>query len=146
MPGPARLHTVLAGVMLVACRDTELRDVDPLDAGNLDAFVTCDPLVQSVCAPTQKCAWIHDQTDPDIGHIGCAPDGSVPEAAPCTFGVAGPEGYSNCTRGTECVNDVCERICNYQGGPPQCDATQTCTIHFGLFDPGVVVAGVCEPT
>ncbi|MBA3801057.1 MAG: hypothetical protein H0X18_18575 [Geodermatophilaceae bacterium] len=83
---------------------------------------------------------------PPIGHIGCAPEGTVAAGGACTVGAAGPAGYSNCAKGSECVAGTCKTICDHQGGAPACDANHACGQYEGLFESGdMTVAGVCDP-
>ncbi len=106
----------------------------------------CSPLTQAGCAAGEKCAWIEDQDNPPLGHIGCTPDGSVAVGGACTVGAAGPAGFSNCVKGSECVAGTCKQICDHQGGAPMCDANHACGRYEGLFESGdVTVAGVCDP-
>ncbi|MDQ3367207.1 MAG: hypothetical protein M3680_17425 [Myxococcota bacterium] len=116
------------------------------DGSTVDAITVCSPLTQMGCGAGEKCAWIEDQEMPPIGHIGCAPDGTVAVGGACTVGAAGPAGYSNCAKNSECVAGTCKAICDHQGGMPSCDANHACGRYEGLFTSGdMTVAGVCDP-
>ncbi len=107
---------------------------------------TCNVLTQTGCTTTEKCAWIVDQVTPQvIGHIGCAPNGTVPVGCSCTIGAAGTTGYDDCARGAACVSGACREICDNQGGVPMCGAHGACTNYQNLFvSGGTTVAGACN--
>lgn len=115
----------------------------------------CNPLTQVGCNPPDKCTWIIDATAPQyVGHIGCAPDGTVAEGAACTYGAAGSAGYDDCSRGTVCsafkqtgTPGICKQVCDNAGGTPMCDAAHVCITEQSLFSTGAsspAAAGVCE--
>jgi hypothetical protein len=111
------------------------------DSGTVDA---CNVLTQMGCDTGQKCTWIHDTMT--LGHVGCAPDGTVDVAGACTFGAPGAAGYDNCKAGLACVHSTCKTICDQNGGTPMCDAQHSCQVYDGLFGPsGMEAAGVCDP-
>jgi hypothetical protein len=123
----------------------EKKDIMLTDGGP-DVMGVCSPLTQAGCAAGEKCAWIEDQEDPPLGHIGCAPDGTIAVGGACTQGPAGPMGYSNCAKGSECIAGTCKTICDHQGGAPMCDMNHACGRYEGLFESGdTTVAGVCDP-
>ena len=107
---------------------------------------TCDVLAQTGCNTNEKCAWIVDQVAPQvIGHIGCAPNGTVAVGCGCTIGAAGTTGYDDCARGATCVSGACREICDNQGGAPMCGAHGACTNYQNLFvSGGTTVAGACN--
>src|SRR5207253_4188864 len=63
-----------------------------------DATQTCNVLTQTGCNAGQKCTWIIDQATPSVGHIGCAPNGSVATGGAC-LSTMPPNGYDNCVKG-----------------------------------------------
>jgi hypothetical protein len=131
---------------------------DP-DAGTSDATsgcagaTNCNPLMQTGCSAGEKCTWIIDAVMPQyIGHVGCARIGSADVGDACTFGSAGCDGYDNCKQGLVCGNfyggaGTCKRICDQQGGFPQCDNQHSCVTYQDLFSTGDTtppVAGACD--
>ncbi len=107
---------------------------------------TCNPLTQTGCNAGEKCTWWHDQDSPPIGHVGCAPNGTIAVGAACTEPAAGPLGYDDCVRGSYCIGGVCKRVCDLEGGAPTCAATDSCTRYADVFEQnGLTVAGVCDP-
>lgn len=132
--------------LLAACGGGGEKPVRLTDSSIPDGTSVCSPLTQAGCAAGEKCAWIEDQANPPIGHIGCAADGTVAAGGACTVGAPGATGYSNCVKGTECVAGTCKSICDHQGGAPKCGAEYSCSRYDGLFESGeVTVAGVCDP-
>jgi hypothetical protein len=123
------------------------------DAALPDAGGTCNVLAQTGCTATQKCTWILD-TDgtasmSGLGHIGCAPNGTVATGSACTILPAASGGYDNCVRADQCVNNTCKTICDDTGGTPACGANQGCVVYDGLFANSgstTTPAGVCDPT
>jgi hypothetical protein len=106
----------------------------------------CNPLTQTGCNAGEKCTWINDQDNPPIGHVGCAPDGTVAIGAACTDPPAGPMGYDQCVKGSVCLSGECKQICDQNGGAPTCDANHSCTRYADFFEVGgTAVAGVCDP-
>ena len=124
-----------------------------------DAYVViecnCNELAQAGCDPGQKCQWLVDSTMPPLGHIECAPQGTVAVGGTCEYGPPVPPGeqqcvsgsYDDCAGGAQCWSGRCEQICDPQGGSPMCPAGYACVTHDGLFEyVGQFAAGVCEPT
>lgn len=107
----------------------------------------CNPLSQTGCNVGQKCTWFIDSVSPPLGHIDCAPTGSVPIGGACTIGALPCNGFDDCVRGAICWNGICEAICDANGGSPSCASGFACAAHPGLFGPigQPVVAGACEP-
>lgn len=107
---------------------------------------TCNPLTQAGCAASEKCTWLEDQDNPPIGHIGCAPVGTIAEGCACSTGQAGVAGYDDCVRGAFCSAGTCKPICDHQGGAPMCGTAAACTRTADIFESGgVAVAGLCDP-
>ena len=115
---------------------------------------SCDVLAQTGCAAGQKCGWIIDNPtpDPQVGHIGCAPNGPVVLGGVCVYGVGGANatGPSNCAATLECENGTCQQMCGPGGGAPTCASLHACGNFDGLlvgsggqFD---IKAGLCQPT
>ena len=116
------------------------------DAGGDAGPGVCNPLTQAGCAAGEKCTWINDQDNPPIGHVGCAPDGTLAIGTACTAPPAGPMGYDDCAKGSVCLSGECKQICDHQGGAPACDANHSCTRYADFFESGgTAVAGVCDP-
>jgi hypothetical protein len=136
-------------VGLMACGGgSGTTDVMIID-GSVDSpgATVCSPLTQMGCNANEMCTWINDQDNPPIGHVGCAPMGTVAIGGACTTGTAGPMGYDNCAKGGVCLGGECKQICDQQGGAPMCDANHSCTQYADFFDVGgVAVAGVCDPS
>ena len=106
----------------------------------------CNPKAQTGCSAGEKCTWINDQDNPPIGHVGCAPDGTVAVGTACTEGPAGPMGYDNCAKGSVCLAGVCKQICDLDAGEPMCDQNHSCTRYADFLEVGgAAVAGVCDP-
>ena len=145
------LSALLAG-FLVACggggkKDDGVVIVDGNEGDGPPSGV-CNPLTQAGCAAGEKCSWIIDQADPDVvGHIGCAPDGTLPiDATGCNpDGGIGPD---KCLKGGVCVNDTCKTICDFQqaGAASGCPTDFSCSRYANLFTSGTMtVAGACDP-
>jgi hypothetical protein len=82
------------------------------DPGDPDAAGgECNPVSQSGCAAGEKCAFIVDQLDPLIGHIGCTADGTDAVGAACTEAAA-VNTSDSCAKGGECYNGLCHEICS----------------------------------
>ncbi|MGE0548100.1 MAG: hypothetical protein AB7R00_13620 [Kofleriaceae bacterium] len=123
-------------------------DITLIDSstGGADAAATCNPKTQTGCAAGEKCTWFNDQDNPPIGHIGCAPDGTIPLGEACTEGPAGPMGYDQCVKGTVCLSGECKQICDVSGGSPMCDGDHSCQRYADFFEVGgQAVVGVCDP-
>jgi hypothetical protein len=125
-------------------------DDNPPDSENGDG---CSVLTQAGCTAGQKCTWVLSTdptaTEPGLGSIACVPNGVVTVGNACTIQVAAAGGSDNCIGGTQCVNGICEAICDNNGGAPACDAMHACVAHAGLFSNGgsaTPPAGVCDLT
>jgi len=137
----------------VGC-DSEPHHVDPIpnpDAGTV--VEACNPLTQAGCTTGEKCTWLVDAIMPQyVGHLGCAPAGSLDVGDGCTYGAPGTSGYDNCGAGLVCSNyrggtGVCKTICDAQGGTPSCDDAHVCVTYSGLFSTGSTTppaGGVCD--
>jgi len=144
------LTIVLALGWLVACGS---KTAAPPDA-TFDAPVACNPVAQTGCALGEKCTWVVDldatATMSAIGHIGCAPDGTIADAGACNDAVASASnGTDNCLHGEVCVTGKCKPICDPQllAGEGACAASYACSIYADIFNSaGNSVAGVCEPS
>jgi len=111
----------------------------------IDAFVHCNPLDQTGCELGEKCTWVIDQEQPRVGHIDCAPDGTVAANGVCAYGPAGPMGYDNCVKGTACSSGECKVLCDQNEVSPLCPANYSCGLYENFFDSGgMTVAGVCD--
>src|SRR3954451_21253689 len=93
---------LLAG--LIACGGNKAKPDGAIIIGNDGSDGTvqaCDVLANTGCATGEKCTWIWDQRDAtaDLGHIGCATDGTVAASGACTFNMD-PIGFDNCVGGT----------------------------------------------
>jgi hypothetical protein len=142
--------------VLVACGGG---DSDPpmlIDApGNDGPSAACNPVAQTGCAANQKCTWIIDQVVPqEVGHVGCAPlDGNeVAVGAACKdasdTGGPPPGSADNCAKGSVCIAEICETICDPQmvGTASGCGADFACGRYIGLFEiGGTNIAGACDP-
>lgn len=113
----------------------------------------CQVLTQTGCNTGQKCTWVlsTDDTasDPGLGAIACAPNGSVAAGGACTVAKVADGGYDNCVGGTACVSGTCKPICDNNGGAPMCGANQACVTYEGLFANAgstTTPAGVCDPS
>jgi hypothetical protein len=115
------------------------------DASTIDAALSCNPLDQTGCEAGEKCTWVIDQDNPRVGHIDCAPDGTVAANGACTYGPAGPMGYDNCVAGTACSSGECKVLCDQNEVSPLCPADYSCGLYENFFDQGgQTVAGVCD--
>ncbi len=106
------------------------------------ALVACNPLTQTPCGASEKCGWIDEPTG---SRSVCVPNGAAAANTACTAGPVGATGYSNCARGTECVNGTCRAICGSAGAAPTCPTQYACNRYNGLFDEPAQPAGVCDP-
>jgi hypothetical protein len=109
----------------------------------------CNVLMQTGCMSGQKCSWIEDNSaSPPLGHIGCAPSGTVARGAACMYGAPGATGYDNCMKGDVCIAGQCKQICDQAGGAPMCGAGFACGVYSGVFGPvgQPAAAGACDPT
>ena len=131
---------------LAACGDDG--GVTFIDAppGDVNTVGTCNPRTQTGCNAGEKCTWINDQDNPPIGHIGCAPVGTIAIGGACTDPPAGPMGYDQCVAGAVCLSGECKQICDHNGGTPTCDENHSCTIYSDFLETGgTTEAGVCDP-
>jgi hypothetical protein len=171
------IRILCVGLVLPACGDNHVVPTDSsLDAFVIDAPVipfecpksgtpptcaatvapttpatsaaTCNPLSQTGCGAQEKCTWIVDQLNPTmIGHIGCAPNGTIPIGCACTIGTPGATGYDDCAPGSTCVGGLCKQICDPAGGAPMCGTGFACTGYANVFETGGTrVAGLCDVT
>ncbi|MDB4952463.1 MAG: hypothetical protein JWO36_32 [Myxococcales bacterium] len=143
---------VVAAVACAGCSKTAnpIIIVDSSTGGGSDSSVdACNVLAQTGCATNEKCSWIHDATTPlPLGHVGCAPNGTVAVGAACMYGPDGANGFDNCAGGLVCQGGTCKTICDPAGVSPNCPATFNCGTYEGLFGPAgqTVSAGVCDPS
>jgi hypothetical protein len=110
--------------------------------------MVCNPIAQTGCEAGEKCTWIIDQEEPEVGHIGCVQDGTVATDGACAFGAAGATGFDDCVAGNICVANECKEICDPQqsGVATGCDAQHSCSRYSGLFESGgMITAGACDP-
>jgi len=83
----------------------------------------CDPWLQTACG-TNKCTFILFSLEPLLGHIGCAPQGSIPIGAPCdTPTETGTT--DDCVGGALCYEGTCHAFCSISD-PDSCGATAQC--------------------
>ena len=138
--------------LLAACSNSKAKpDIQFQDTGGPDAVGTCNVLTQMGCDPGQKCTWFIDQDgsngNPDIGHIGCAANGTVALGGACQYGTGGSNatGDDNCETGDVCIGGVCKQICSATGSPA-CDTNHACQTYYGfLGPPNMEAGGVCDP-
>jgi hypothetical protein len=139
--------------LLVACGGGDNNKIKIVDANPVDAVGVCNPLTQAGCLAGEKCTWLLDALMPQyVGHIGCAPDGTAQQGESCTYGAPGENGYDNCAKGLVCGNyrggtGFCKKICDQQGGTPDCGNTHVCVTYSGLFSTGMTTpaaGGVCD--
>jgi hypothetical protein len=142
-------------VLLVACGGNgNTSDPDAAGADSLGGCAgPCNPLMQTGCGPGERCTWIVDSLMPQyVGHTGCAPIGTGDVGDACQFqpGTCGVQ--DTCKQGLVCGEfygdmGTCKRICDQQGGFPQCDNQHSCVTYADLFETGdstPPVAGVCD--
>ena len=141
-----RLATICT-LLFAACSDGKNGPGGFIDGAPGDVVDgVCNPKTQTGCNPGEKCTWINDQDNPPIGHVGCAPNGTIAIGQACTDPPAGPMGYDNCVGGSVCLAGVCKQICDVDGGSPTCDQNHACTRYADFFEVGgTAVAGVCDP-
>ena len=113
----------------------------------------CQVLTQTGCNTGEKCTWVlstdDTATDPGLGAIACAPNGTVAIGGACTVAKVAMGGYDNCVAGAACVSGTCKAICDNNGGAPMCGTNQACVTYEGLFaNAGATStpAGVCDPS
>jgi hypothetical protein len=140
---------LLCGLVACGSDDKKIMVVTP------DAMKVCDPLLQTDCPAGKKCTWLVDAQMPNfVGHIGCAPQGTVQLGGECTYGAPGETGYDDCAGGLVCSGfkattgkGICKQICDQQGGMPDCGTEGVCVVYADLFDLGETTpaaAGVCN--
>ncbi|MCX5740967.1 MAG: hypothetical protein NT062_00545 [Proteobacteria bacterium] len=143
----------MAGIAVAGCssdkKTTKLIDAPVSDVDAPDVVAACNVLTQTGCNAGEKCTWFEDDmSSPPIGHIGCAPVGTVAIGGACTTGAPGATGYDNCVGGSVCVGATCEAICDNAGGAPMCGTGFGCVNISGLFGAAGAMtppaAGVCE--
>ncbi|MEO7732886.1 MAG: hypothetical protein ABIY55_18115 [Kofleriaceae bacterium] len=148
---PRSSLTIVLGLgWLVACGS---QPAAPADA-TFDATMACNPVAQTGCALNEKCTWVVDldatAMRSAVGHIGCAPDGTIADAGACNDAVASASnGIDNCLHGEVCVTGKCKPICDPQllAGVGACATNDACSIYADIFNSaGTSVAGVCEPS
>jgi hypothetical protein len=135
----------------VNCRDADATPIpDAHRVCDLTGESGCSVLTQAGCTSGQKCTYVTDPADSNIGCIMCAPAGAVAVGNACTstlesFGVL----VDDCLAGLICTSGVCRQICDNNGGTPMCASGETCLVVPGLFVPvdmqEVAPAGVCAP-
>ena len=134
-------------VGLMACggkSGTKIIDGPPGSGGSDAGPGACNVLTQMGCNTGEKCTWVEDTMT--LGHVGCAPDGTVDVGGACMYGQPGATGYDQCKAGLACVHGTCKTICDQNGGAPMCDAMHACQVYSGLFGAvGMEAAGVCDP-
>jgi hypothetical protein len=146
-----RIDALMLLAMLAACGNGVRHGVCICDAppGDLDANYACNPLAQTGCLIGEKCTWIVDQLQPqEVGHVGCAPDGSASSDGACIPGPPGPDGFDDCVKGNICLGGECKVICDPQAAPVAsgCDAQHFCQRYPGVFESGgMTIAGGCDP-
>ncbi|MCW5808452.1 MAG: hypothetical protein KIT31_39240 [Deltaproteobacteria bacterium] len=113
----------------------------------------CNPLMNTGCNAGEKCTWIRDQVTPQpVGHIGCAPDGTIPlNGTNCA--APGGLGADLCVAKSICIgageSSTCEAVCDPQAAAASsgCEVGQTsCSRYSGLFVvSGAIAFGACDP-
>lgn len=143
--GRFALAVLFAGLVVASACGTDR--IVRLPDGGFGSPDVCDVLAQARCQVGEKCTWIRDAAMPTpLGHIGCAPDGTVAVGGPCAYGAPGPMGFDNCAAGSVCVSGRCGQICDQTGGPPTCAADFACQSYANLFQVSSrTAAGVCDP-
>lgn len=120
---------------------------------SIDAFTLCNPVAQTGCATGEKCTWIIDidgsATTNPVGHLGCAPNGTVADNGTCQFARAGMNGgVDACVAGELCLSGKCKPICDPQvtgAAAGACPTDYACSTIDGLLESGGdSVAGICE--
>jgi hypothetical protein len=130
--------------------DGEVDDTDEV-SDNIDAGPTvgeCDPLTQMPCTAGERCTWIWDSLndpstemiEPTVGHLGCAFDGTIPEAGQCTRSgptttPAEPEACvetAECGPGLTCIDSLCRTAGTGAATADDCERGNYC------------IAGTCK--
>jgi hypothetical protein len=136
------LRPLLLALALASCRyslpdlavdDAAIPDaITYTDDANERVFAACNPVTQIGCAADEKCTWIVDYSTASnsIGHIGCAPDGSVAANAVCTVD---SQGNDSCAKGSYCVRAGASGKCR-----TLCDASTPCSTSGGAANFGYV--------
>lgn len=128
-------------------------DAGAFDAGT-DAGVECDPVANTGCPVSMKCALARTFIDGGPGtqvafHFPtCVPAGGGASGDPCTFevdaGLGGAAVTDSCEARLTCAGaDGCRRLCDADGGG--CASGATCIQYFGQPGGGSL-AGACLPT
>ena len=140
--------------------------VHPLDAPPDSCgyyFGACNPLTQTGCNVGEKCTWALVPDHPPLGYVDCAPEGTVPIGAACSYsetmhvdecGRLVTDTADNCVKGAVCSpvagdgTGVCKQVCDNAGGNPMRDASHACVVQPGLFSTATsspAAAGACDP-
>jgi hypothetical protein len=111
----------------------------------------CNLLAQAGCGAGEKCTWKLATTPtadaPGLGAIGCAAAGDVAIGGACTIASVGHP--DNCRGGGYCLDNVCQQICDNNGGTPGCASGSACVTFDGIFaneGSTTTPAGLCQPT
>jgi hypothetical protein len=114
--------------------------------------ITCNVITQTGCNSDQKCSWIYTGLlDAQVGRIGCIPSGDGAAGQSCAFHYVMYDAntavsYDDCAKGDQCVDGVCQPICDATvGSPSSCDARHACALVDGVFEHhGHYAAGTCH--
>lgn len=142
----------VAALFLAACFGGGGSSSDPdasnpfIDAGpdaDIDAGGNCNPVSQTGCVASEKCALILDIPDIGRGHVGCVMDGTQAIGAACTEPtVAG--GSDDCAAGGDCYRGTCMPICTTVND--QCADGSCVTFSDGGDPPIPVPIEICLPS
>lgn len=102
----------------------------PVDAG------PCDPVANTGCGATERCAWFYDAAGGGEGR--CVPEGAVAVGGTCMLT---PPGTDDCVGGSGCIESVCRPTCSPSRA---CDGGSTCVHYDGVF--AAPDEGFCTPT
>ncbi len=80
--------------------------------------------------------------DPDIVHLACTAEGSLPAGSECAFGAVSPDNFDDCEQGTGCVDGLCRGLC-YPSLVGSCDSWPE-TECVALVDLGHTWVGFCQ--
>ena len=142
-----------AGATDAGATDAGNTDAGPVDGGS-DAGVECNPVANTGCPSSMKCAVVKTSIDGGEGSlvpfnfVTCMPAGEGASGDPCVFdvdaGLSGAAVTDSCDVRLTCAGgDGCRKMCNGDG--TGCGSASVCVQYFGQPEGGSV-AGACVPT
>ena len=101
----------------------------------------CDPVAQTGCGASEKCAQVLLVNDPLELETRCVQDGTVQKGDACNSGPPGDQGFDDCRGGLSCLGGECVEFCSTS--PDSCPSNENCTAFADLFEDREGV-GLCD--